>query len=582
MGSPSPSASRTSSAARSRAPACLAKAPRFRYGCRGSDRARDALPDASHVKLEVYADAGAAARAAAGIIAVEARSAAAARGRFVMAVSGGRTSWLMLRALAAEDDGGPQLRRSRAEAERDALGGAASIDGSAKASWSRRAARDPAWRLPSPSRSRAATRSASPSAARRRSLRSCLPATRVGGTAGARAAPTLVPGHSCSGRLRGALRPGGEALGRHLGPFLHHVLGVAPLPLRRRLDGAAADALVHARRQELATGRVGELELRLCAAHERIGPGRATLDRAQQPRLRKHHGHGPQTRRGRGDVGQRHLELHDVRAVLVDDLELLGQLLVEGGVEKVHEPLLILGGDLGLLVAPERHRLDHDLAVLGPLRRRVDVAQGDLPLGAGTELSARGPEEAAFEVRRRHRRLLRRATRGQKHCGCADGHAALVHNLLPSCSVLVTVAGYKTRVIASYLCRTARRTRRLDLGPRSRPRPSARSRELELDLAADDVLGASTRTLHEVIRSDLHADRARAELEDLAGIEADRDRPRVTRARQPAPGDDGVGLHVPPLGEGVADEDLERRLLHGRVDRVIKSQSEVSENGITA
>jgi len=55
------------------------------------------------VKLEVYADAGAAARAAAGIIAVEARSAAAARGRFVMAVSGGRTSWLMLRALAAED-----------------------------------------------------------------------------------------------------------------------------------------------------------------------------------------------------------------------------------------------------------------------------------------------------------------------------------------------------------------------------------------------------------------------------------------------------------------------------------------------
>lgn len=55
------------------------------------------------MKLEVYADAGAAARAAAGIIAVEARSAAAARGRFVMAVSGGRTSWLMLRALAAED-----------------------------------------------------------------------------------------------------------------------------------------------------------------------------------------------------------------------------------------------------------------------------------------------------------------------------------------------------------------------------------------------------------------------------------------------------------------------------------------------
>src|SRR2546421_4069217 len=68
MGSPSPSASRTSSAARSRAPACLAKAPRFRYGCRGFDRARDALPGASHVKLEVYADAGAAARAVAPVL----------------------------------------------------------------------------------------------------------------------------------------------------------------------------------------------------------------------------------------------------------------------------------------------------------------------------------------------------------------------------------------------------------------------------------------------------------------------------------------------------------------------------------
>src|SRR5207249_8510108 len=78
--------------------------------------------------------------------------------------------------------------------------------------------------------------------------------------------------------------------------------------------------------------------------------------------------------RSRGEVGHGHLELHDVRAVLVDDLELLGQLLVEGGVEKVHEPLLVLGRDLRVLVAPERHRLDHDLAVLAPLRSRVDVA----------------------------------------------------------------------------------------------------------------------------------------------------------------------------------------------------------------
>ncbi|MEW6683138.1 MAG: 6-phosphogluconolactonase [Nitrospirota bacterium] len=36
-------------------------------------------------------------------VAAEARAAVAARGRFVMAVSGGRTPWLMLRALAAED-----------------------------------------------------------------------------------------------------------------------------------------------------------------------------------------------------------------------------------------------------------------------------------------------------------------------------------------------------------------------------------------------------------------------------------------------------------------------------------------------
>lgn len=55
------------------------------------------------MKVEVHADAAAVARAAATIIAAEARSAEAARGRFVMAVSGGRTPWLMLRALALED-----------------------------------------------------------------------------------------------------------------------------------------------------------------------------------------------------------------------------------------------------------------------------------------------------------------------------------------------------------------------------------------------------------------------------------------------------------------------------------------------
>jgi 6-phosphogluconolactonase len=55
------------------------------------------------MKVEVLADADAAARRAAAFIAGEARSAVAARGRFVMAVSGGHTPWVMLRALAGED-----------------------------------------------------------------------------------------------------------------------------------------------------------------------------------------------------------------------------------------------------------------------------------------------------------------------------------------------------------------------------------------------------------------------------------------------------------------------------------------------
>ena len=53
--------------------------------------------------IEILPDADAAARRAAAVIAAEARSAVAARGRFVFAVSGGTTPWLMLRHLAAED-----------------------------------------------------------------------------------------------------------------------------------------------------------------------------------------------------------------------------------------------------------------------------------------------------------------------------------------------------------------------------------------------------------------------------------------------------------------------------------------------
>lgn len=53
--------------------------------------------------IEILSDPAAVAQKAAKIIAAEARAAVAARGRFVVAVSGGRTPWQMLRALAGED-----------------------------------------------------------------------------------------------------------------------------------------------------------------------------------------------------------------------------------------------------------------------------------------------------------------------------------------------------------------------------------------------------------------------------------------------------------------------------------------------
>jgi 6-phosphogluconolactonase len=55
------------------------------------------------MKIQVLADADSVAKAAAQFIAAEARAAVAARGRFIMAVSGGRTPWQMLRDLAGED-----------------------------------------------------------------------------------------------------------------------------------------------------------------------------------------------------------------------------------------------------------------------------------------------------------------------------------------------------------------------------------------------------------------------------------------------------------------------------------------------
>jgi 6-phosphogluconolactonase/glucosamine-6-phosphate isomerase/deaminase len=55
------------------------------------------------MKIEIFADADAVAREAAAIIAAEARAAVAERGRFIMAVSGGHTPWVMLRDLAGDE-----------------------------------------------------------------------------------------------------------------------------------------------------------------------------------------------------------------------------------------------------------------------------------------------------------------------------------------------------------------------------------------------------------------------------------------------------------------------------------------------
>jgi len=52
------------------------------------------------MKIKIHSDDNVVAREAAAMIAGEARTAIAARGRFIMAVSGGRTPWIMLRALA--------------------------------------------------------------------------------------------------------------------------------------------------------------------------------------------------------------------------------------------------------------------------------------------------------------------------------------------------------------------------------------------------------------------------------------------------------------------------------------------------
>jgi len=52
------------------------------------------------MRIEALADADSVARAGAAFTAEQARAAVAARGRFIMAVSGGHTPWQMLRELA--------------------------------------------------------------------------------------------------------------------------------------------------------------------------------------------------------------------------------------------------------------------------------------------------------------------------------------------------------------------------------------------------------------------------------------------------------------------------------------------------
>lgn len=55
------------------------------------------------MEIKVLADVNAVAHAAAKVIVAETRAAVAARGRFVIGVSGGQTPWQMLRALTVED-----------------------------------------------------------------------------------------------------------------------------------------------------------------------------------------------------------------------------------------------------------------------------------------------------------------------------------------------------------------------------------------------------------------------------------------------------------------------------------------------
>jgi len=62
------------------------------------------------MQAEILSSVDMVAPKAATIIAEEARLAVAARGRFILALSGGHTPWLMLRALSAADLPWPSIQ----------------------------------------------------------------------------------------------------------------------------------------------------------------------------------------------------------------------------------------------------------------------------------------------------------------------------------------------------------------------------------------------------------------------------------------------------------------------------------------
>src|SRR5438067_1145816 len=179
----------------------------------------------------------------------------------------------------------------------------------------------------------------------------------------------------CPSRRRRPRRPGRQPIGELPGPRLHGVLGIAQLPLRRRRDAAAPDALVYAGREDLAGHRVDYLPLGLRRADEGIGARGGVLQRGECPRLGNEHRHRPEDGDGLADVVDGDLDLHDAGSGLVDDLELLRQRIVERLGEVVRQRQLIGLGHLRVVTTPEADRSDDDLLVLGPPGVGVEVAE---------------------------------------------------------------------------------------------------------------------------------------------------------------------------------------------------------------